>query len=232
VTKVAPIGMGLMCKPPRAGQSKTRLAAGVGPEAAAMLARAFLADTAATVSRAAEPAHLVKMAFHRPADAGDEIGAVIGADWPLVFCDAGDLGASMWWALTQLLRVAPAGALVIGADLPTLPDALILDAAARLRAGGESTVVVGPSADGGYWLIGVRGEAAAPLFAPMAWSTPGVMAETRRRAAANGLDLVETGLWRDVDEAADLAEVEGAAAPASETRAALAALRAAGMLPG
>jgi uncharacterized protein len=221
-----PIGIGLMCKPPRPGASKTRLAATLGFDAAASLARAFLVDTAAMLSGASLAHGLVKKAYYRPADAGPEITAIIGADWPHAFCDAGDLGATMLEALEDLLRLAPAGALLIGSDLPTLPESRIAEAAAHLRTGDARTAVIGPSADGGYYLIGIRSAAAAPLLAPMAWSTPDVLAETRRRAERSGIRLIEIGAWYDIDEAADLERITGdAAAPAVATRAALAELR-------
>jgi uncharacterized protein len=220
-----PIGIGLMCKPPRPGASKTRLAATMGADAAASLARAFLIDTAAMLSRASIAHGLMKKAYYRPADAGDEIGAIIGADWPLAFCDAGDLGASMLEALEDLLRLTPAGAILIGSDLPTLPESHIAQAAALLRAGNDRTAVIGPSADGGYYLIGIRGRAAAPLLDPMVWSTPDVLAETHRRAGRHGIDLVEIGGWYDIDEAQDLSRLAGDnAGCAAATRAALAKL--------
>jgi uncharacterized protein len=222
-----PIGVGLMCKPPRPGASKTRLAAKLGADAAAGLARAFLADTSAMLSRASAANALVRKAYYRPVDAAEEISAVIGPDWPLAFCDAGDLGASMREALDDLLRLAPAGALLVGSDLPTLPECRLAEAAAWLRAGDERTAVIGPSADGGYYLIGVRSiSAAAPLLEPMVWSTPDVLAETRRRASRDGIRLVEIGGWYDIDEAEDLDRIMGdAAATAIATRAALANLR-------
>jgi rSAM/selenodomain-associated transferase 1 len=221
-----PIGIGLMCKPPRPGASKTRLAATLGADAAAGLARGFLVDTAAMLSRACATHGLVKKAYFRPADAEDEIAGIIGREWPLAFCDAGDLGASMREALEDLLRLAPAGAIIIGSDLPTLPERHIAEAAACLRAGDERTAVIGPSADGGYYLIGIRGSAAAPLLEPMIWSTPDVLAETRRRAGRHGIRLVEVSAWYDIDEAGDLDRIaDDAAGLAVATRAALAKIR-------
>ncbi len=182
----APIGIGLMCKPPRPGASKTRLAAALGDASAAVLARAFLADTAATVSRAAVAHDLVKKAYYRPADAAAEIAGVI---------------------------------------VPTLPERNLAEAAAILRSGDDRTAVIGPSADGGYYLLGIRGPAAAPLLEPMAWSTAGVLSETRRRAGHHGIRLVEVDRWYDIDEAGDLDRIGVEDdAPAAATRATLAAL--------
>lgn len=222
------IGLGLMAKPPRPGIAKTRLAAAIGAAAAAELAAAFLADGAATVAAAAGPADLSCQVFYRPADAEEEIAALVGQDWPPVFCDRGELGATMWDVLSRLLAHHPAGAMVMGADLPLVPAEVLVAAAQALRRGDGRAVVVMPSADGGYGLIGVRSARAAPLFAPMAWSTPGVLPETLRRAEAAGLAVHLLPEQHDVDEPGDLAwlrqalAAEPGAAPA--TRAALARL--------
>lgn len=222
------IGLGLMAKPPRPGIAKTRLAAAIGAAAAAEFAAAFLADGAATVAAAAGPADLSCQVFYRPADAEEEIAALVGQDWPPVFCDRGELGATMWDVLSRLLARHPAGAMVMGADLPLVHAEVLVAAAQALRRGDGRTVVVMPSADGGYGLIGVRSARAAPLFAPMAWSTPGVLTETLRRAEAAGLAVRLLPEQHDVDEPCDLAwlrqalAAEPGAAPA--TRAALARL--------
>ena len=63
----ARIGLGLMCKPPRPGATKTRLARSVGSAQAARLSRAFLIDCASTARDAADRAGLATVAFYRPA---------------------------------------------------------------------------------------------------------------------------------------------------------------------
>ena len=80
--------------------------------------------------------------------------------------------------------------------------------------------------NGGYYLLGMR-RPHAGLFADVAWSTDAVAAQTRSRAAALGLDLVELPLWYDIDDAASLDRLlqevsAGSAAP--WTREAIAAL--------
>lgn len=224
----ATIGIGLMAKPPRPGIAKTRLATGIGDGPAAALAGAFLRDSAGVVAAAAGQTALAASIFFRPADAAAELAAVIGQDWPLVPCDRGELGATMWSALTQLLARHPAGAMVMGADLPLLAPEVLVAAADILRHGGPRDMVIMPSPDGGYGLIGVTSAAAAPLFAPMAWSTAGVLAETLRRATAEGLCVHRLPEQNDIDDAADLAWLRSALAAAPEaapaTRAALARL--------
>jgi hypothetical protein len=63
--------------------------------------------------------------------------------------------------------------------------------------------VLGPAEDGGYYIIGMKAEHAG-LFADIAWSTASVAAQTRERAAALGLELVELDTWYDVDDNAAL----------------------------
>jgi len=199
------IGLGLMCKPPRPGTSKTRLARSIGPAAAARLSQAFLEDCARSAREAAAIARLAPRAFYRPADGRQELATILGPDWPLTFADSGDLGATMVEVLAQGLAECPAGAMIMGADMPLMSKTVIAEAADALRAGGSNGVVIVPSTDGGYCLLGVRSLAAARvLCAPMAWSTPAVLAETRRRADGAGLTVMNLAVQRDIDEQADL----------------------------
>lgn len=223
------IGFGLMCKPPRPGASKTRLAAGIGAEAAARLSAAFLSDCAEVAVQAGQLSPLQRVGFYRPADGAGEIAAVLGPDWPLEFADAGDLGATMRDVLRRLLQRCPAGAMIMGADVPLIDSRDIDAAAATLRTGTDQTVVLVPSVDGGYCLIGIRSvEEAAPLFEPMAWSTTGVLSDTMRRAREAGLNLTVLRPQRDIDEEQDLVWLRNAIRQQPErapaTRSALASL--------
>lgn len=225
----ASVGLGLMCKPPRPGVTKTRLAAQIGAVAAAALSQAFLSDCANAASAAADDCALDLLACFRPEDAASELGALLGAEWPLVHADSGDLGATMRDVLANLLERSPGGAIIMGADVPLIDAATISEAARLLRAGTESRVVIGPTFDGGYWLIGVRSlRRADSLFAPLNWGTPEVFAQTERRARASGLDLVTLPMQRDIDEAGDLhwlrAELARSRGNCPATRAALASL--------
>ena len=79
--------------------------------------------------------------------------------------------------------------------------------------------MLGPAEDGGYYLLGMK-QPHAHLFADIAWSTSGVAAATRARAAALGLDVVTLPTWYDVDDAATLDRLvagadQGYAAPAT-----------------
>lgn len=110
---------------------------------------------------------------------------------------AGDLGVKMLAAIASCRRAGCAG-LVVGADLPELDAAYIQEAAAALRC---HEVVLGPTEDGGYGLIGLH-EPVAELFADMPWGTAAVLAETRARIAKLRLRLAELPVLWDVDDVA------------------------------
>src|SRR6516165_9241038 len=112
-------------------------------------------------------------------------------------------GRCLLHAIQALFDRGHAAACVLSADTPTLPAATLVTAATLLLTGGERHAVIGACDDGGYYLLGMR-QPHAGLFADIAWSTDTVSAQTRGRAAALGLDLVELPLWYDIDDAASL----------------------------
>lgn len=186
----------VFARPPVAGEVKTRLAAELGPARAAALYRAFLADVLATCSRgpfdvtlwvAGDPEHPALL-------------EVPGARSTLrVAQPAGDLGARMASALGEAIARSGAG-LVVGSDAPDLPASLLNDAHGSLAG---SDLVLGPAADGGYYLIGARGRV-PPVFAGVEWSTSRVLDQTCALAAAAGLRVHRLRPWHDVDIASDL----------------------------
>jgi glycosyltransferase A (GT-A) superfamily protein (DUF2064 family) len=122
--------------------------------------------------------------------------------------------------------------LFAGADCPTLPRQFVDLALARLEGGAD--VVLGPSFDGGYTLVGLgpRAEAGA-VFADVPWDSERALAATRANIERCGLRIAFVPTWYDVDDAADLAYLEGhlalldpgAASGAPETRRALREIR-------
>lgn len=202
---------------PVLGQVKTRLAAKIGDTAALALYRAFVDDACGLAASLAIARRVLAVAGEPSAweETAARHGMILEAQ------AEGDLGARMSAAIAA--HVADGPVCIIGSDSPSLPGVLVREAWARLDG---NDVVLGPSTDGGYWLIGAR--APAPeLFSGIAWSTPSVLTETLRR-----LDGKRTALlpfWYDVDVAEDLAllaahlrHLPAEAAPA--TRAALCSL--------
>ncbi len=112
---------------------------------------------------------------------------------------AGDLGARMLFAIAHACATAPA-VVVIGSDCPALTAADLREAAQQLHRGAD--VVLAPTEDGGYALIGMTRPHAA-LFADVPWGSAGVLAATRSRAAALGLRAAELRTVWDIDRPED-----------------------------
>ncbi|HKJ71731.1 MAG TPA: TIGR04282 family arsenosugar biosynthesis glycosyltransferase [Gammaproteobacteria bacterium] len=115
-----------------------------------------------------------------------------------------DLGGRMHHALAETLAGAPA-ALLIGTDVLGLTPGDIRDALAALRSGRDAVFV--PVADGGYGLVGLR-RPRPELFRDVPWGGGSVMAVTRERCRALGLDWAELPTRWDLDRPADLQRPE------------------------
>ncbi len=190
--------LAVFLKAPRLGTVKTRLAAEVGPRHALRLYRVMASRTLAM----AREAGLDPTIWFTPADAGIEMRAWLGDEWDLRPQSSGDLGARLAAAERAVDRGC--GWMAIGADCPRLDAALLRDAVTFVA---RDEIVLGPSEDGGYYLIGGR-TPLPPVFTAIPWSTPAVLAETRARLTRAGVAWRELPTLRDVDTAAD-ARAEG-----------------------
>lgn len=182
-----PLPLIVFARAPRPGRTKTRLIPALGADGAARLSAAFLEDVLATATEV--PGLAPELWCPSAEDAARFTRARVQ--------EGDDLGARMQHALADALRRAPA-ALLIGSDVPTLPARWLRDALAGLA---RAEVVVGPSSDGGYWLVGARGEA-PDLSGAIRWSTRHALADTR--AALGARRVVTTRPWYDVDTPEDL----------------------------
>ncbi len=179
---------------PVPGRVKTRLAARIGPEAAARLYEAFVRDLAARFS--ASP-FAVRWAV-APPDPG--FAAHFGLAPEACREQLGeDLGARMLQAFRSELGGGPAPVVLVGSDLPQLSATRVVEAFSHL---GSADVVLGPACDGGYYLIAMREP--HDLFSGIAWSTASVCGATEARAASLGLSVVRLEADFDVDESDDL----------------------------
>jgi rSAM/selenodomain-associated transferase 1 len=184
-------------KHPAPGAVKTRLAAAIGPASAAEVYR-FLAEH---VLEATTPAsgEYERLVFFDPPEALEEMRAWLHGV-RLLAQSAGDLGARMSDAIGRAFARGASRVAIVGTDAPGLSRQTVVDALAALDA---ADVVLGPSEDGGYYLLALC-EPRPELFAGIAWSTSTVAAETRTRAAAAGLSMRELAPLRDVDTLEDL----------------------------
>ncbi len=193
-----PPALSIFLKAPRLGTVKTRLAAEVGDRHALRLYRVMASRTLA----AAREAGLDASVWFTPADAAPEIRHWLGGEWVMRPQASGDLGARLT-AAAQAVEPGR-GWLAVGVDCPRLDAALLGHAAVTLA---EAEVVLGPTVDGGYYLVG--GRAPVPdIFSDMPWSTADLLERTRFRLARAGVAWQELATLRDVDTAAD-ARAEG-----------------------
>lgn len=188
-----------MCKPPRIGVSKTRLAADIGPQVTAALAAAFLRDVVTTILRAADLEDVACYAFYKPEGAEAEVRDFVPQSIPVLLQEGDELGAVMFAAIKHMLSECPAGALVIGSDVPTFQLEHLCNAVRKLRSPGPCAVLA-PAADGGYCLLGGNDLSIGKLLEPLPWSTPQVLSMTRQRALDAQLPLYELPLCVDVDD--------------------------------
>jgi rSAM/selenodomain-associated transferase 1 len=191
-----------MARVPGAAPVKSRLHGALTEACATELYRCFLLDRLDGL--AALPGVTPIVAF-TPASAEAQMARLAPPRVRLLAQEGRDLTERLTRLFEQLLGDGHAAALAMDSDSPTLPMGYVGDAA-RMLARDEADVVIGPSDDGGYYLIGLRRPQPA-LFAQMPWSTPEVRAITLTRARALGLRVRLLPSWFDVDTAEDLARL-------------------------
>lgn len=206
--------LGLFAKFPDPGRVKTRLAADTSPEWAAAVAEACLRDA---VNRLAE-IDVERVLVYAPADSRRFFDSLAATRFAAVPQADGDLGERMRaFFLGQLARGAERTVL-IGADSPTVPTALIQDAFRQL---GKHDLVLGPATDGGYYLIGCS-RRLPPVFENVPWGSSRVLAETVAMLPSSAGRVSLLPPWYDVDTVNDWQMLVGH----------IAAMRRAGMDPG
>jgi rSAM/selenodomain-associated transferase 1 len=203
--------IGVMAKAPRPGFSKTRLCPPLQPEQAAGLSAAFLRDITENIRLAArQVVPVTGYVAYAPAGQETLFDGHLADGTNLLLADGSPpmplgvlgFGRCLLHAVQAMLALGHGSAVVLNADSPTLPTALLVRTAVLLAAKGDR-VVLGPADDGGYYLLGMKA-AHAYLFSDIAWSTDSVAETTRARAAELGVEVIELPAWYDVDDQAAL----------------------------
>jgi hypothetical protein len=188
-----------MAKVPGLETVKSRLHRSLGPEMATLLYRCFLLDRMDALARLGGIAPLVAFT---PGHGRAQMQALVPRGFDLVPQEGRDLGERLSRLLAGLVGRGHPGAIAVDSDSPTLPMPYVSEAAERLQSG-EADAVLGPSEDGGYYLIGLRGPQPA-LFRDIPWSTDRVFDLTQARARRLGLRVHVLPEWFDVDTETDL----------------------------
>ena len=193
----------VFAKNPIPNEVKTRLVPTLSPEQAATLYAAFLTDWCEAL---AECPDIDLVIAYTPTDAQPDLQALIGDDAiyiPQVGINLGErlTSATQWAAEHGWTKI-----LLVGSDSPTLPISYISEAITLLDT---RNIVIGPSVDGGYYLIGFSVEALATtipyVFEDIAWSTAQVFQQTVTRIRDAKVTLGLLPLWYDIDRSEDLA---------------------------
>ncbi len=215
--------LAVMTKAPRAGQVKTRLTPPLTPEEAAALNRCLLRDTTASISAAVEKGGAQGVGVYTPVGAEDAFADILPQNFDLVLQRGDTFGERLIHAAEDLFELGFAAVCLIDSDSPTVPAQAYAQAVAWLAEPADR-MVLGPSDDGGYYLIGIN-HLQRRVFEEIDWSTERVFEQTRTRAQELGLEVKLLPTWYDVDDRATLRRLcdevlagDATGWPAPETR--------------
>jgi uncharacterized protein len=194
----ASCGIAVMAKASRPGRTKTRLVPPLSYAEAAAFNSAFLQDVAANIMTAGRERRISGYMAFGPPESRPFFRDLLPATIGLMEAWHPDFGECLFAAIDQLLARGHDSAVVLNSDSPTLPTTLLLETA-RILADPGDRVVLGPSADGGYYLLGIK-QRHRCLFEEVAWSTEHVARQTLDRAAWAGLEVHVLPAWYDVDD--------------------------------
>jgi len=218
--------LAVMTKAPQPGRVKTRLVPPLTPEEAAELNKCFLRDTATAISTVcttrpagdadkmdqyagashSEVATVARgIAVYTPPGTESTYTDILSDDFCLLPQRGDKFGERLYFAVEDLFKCGFESVCLIDSDSPTVP-AENFAKAVQLLGTCEDRVVLGPSDDGGYYLMGLK-KPHRQLFEQIDWSTERVLQQTIRRATEIGLEakLIPTGY--DVDDASSLRRV-------------------------
>lgn len=191
-------GLIIFAREPLPGKVKTRLAADIGDSAAAKLYQGMLLDVLDISRKLTNVETVVFWACQ------EESLPQLAEQYQ---CRSlrqtdGDLGQRMQDAFRAMFANGYENCCIIGSDTPDLPLAYLTQAF-ELLAAGQADLVFGPSADGGYYLLGLK-QLFPKLFSGIHWSTPLVLRQSLAAADAAGVSVRLLPIWHDIDTRQDL----------------------------
>ncbi|WP_320042633.1 TIGR04282 family arsenosugar biosynthesis glycosyltransferase [uncultured Desulfobacter sp.] len=185
-------------KAPEKGRVKTRLAKGVGDTAALDLYRCFVMDVLDMVRSTPNALRV----YCYPDTALDSVRFWLGDDLDFFPQKGATLGKKMENALADTFAAGYEKAVLIGSDLPDLPSGIIDKAFMGLA---QCSAAIGPSRDGGYYLIGFTATGFSPrIFHGIPWSTNQVFDLTLNKFKDHQISHYTLPVWQDIDTLEDL----------------------------
>jgi rSAM/selenodomain-associated transferase 1 len=192
----------ILTKEPQPGQSKTRLVPPLSYAEAADLARALLLDQLESLTTFGGARLFIAFT---PEKAAGFFEGFISQGFTCFAQRGKSLGERMSHVFEHLFAGGFANVILIGSDLPTLPARFFHQAYAWLEKSAD--VVLGPSADGGYYLIGMN-RMIPGIFDDIAWSSADVLSQTIHKLDDVGLKYELLSEWYDIDTANDLERLQ------------------------
>ena len=192
----------IMAKASVAGTVKTRLVPPLTYEEAAELNTCCLADVAANVAAAAAQVPIQGFVAYHPLGSERFFDDLLPQGFKLLPPKEPTLGRSLFHAAQDLFASGYGSICLVNADSPTLPTDALVRTVGWLHEAGDR-VVLGPAADGGYYLIGLK-QFHRRLFEEIDWSTERVYRQTVMRAGEIGLPVAALAEWYDVDDEVSL----------------------------
>ena len=188
----------IFAKAPIPGQVKTRLCPPLAPDEAATLHGSMVMDTLERCRHLIEFDRYLACAPSKQHPFFKAMEARMGVH--LIEQITGDLGGRMNQACQSAFDNGYKSVIIIGTDLPTVDSDIFRTA---LQALANHDVVIGPSVDGGYYLIGSK-KLSTELFSDIPWSTDQVLTLTQQKVQGLGLSLKLLAQQRDLDTISDL----------------------------
>ncbi|MDF2092265.1 DUF2064 domain-containing protein [Knoellia sp. 3-2P3] len=203
----------VLAKAPVPGVAKTRLAAVVGDRRAADLAAAALLDTLELCAEVFPSGFRVAALDGHLAEASrrDELAATLH-EWQVIDQTTGGLGERICHALHATHRLTGGPVVLVGMDTPHLQTGILAEVAESVAATGRP--VLGPAADGGWWVLAIADPRHADGLADVPMSRPDTYARTHEAVCRVSRRVAPAPVMRDVDTVVDAAWA-AAAAPRS-----------------
>ncbi len=197
--KLSPNHVIIFTRYPEAGKTKTRLIAELGAEGAAELQRG-MAEHA--IGRVRELAKIrpISVEVRYQGDSPSLMRRWLGTDVLYREQDGNDLGDRMLGAFDEAFRDGAGYVLLMGTDCPGITAQILENGFQGLE---RNDLVLGPAADGGYYLIGLK-KVCPELFSTIPWGTKNVLDLSLEIARLHGLRAILLELLHDVDRPEDL----------------------------
>jgi len=195
-------GFAVMAKASAPGRAKTRLVPPLNFDEAAAFNTAFLQDIADNLLLAGRQTDINPYVAFGPPGSERFFRRILPPSVELIDAWLPKFGECLLLTIEEIFQRGHGAAVVLNSDSPTLPTSLLVETAEWLASPGERAVL-GPSSDGGYYLLGLKG-AHRRMFENIAWSTEHVAEQTLARAKEIDLDVHVLPTWYDVDDVGTL----------------------------